>query len=231
MDSTDEEIEIHRPVIGQQVAAVIRDHVLTGRLKEGERIVQADWAERLKVSRMPVRDAINQLIAEGTLVQSRAGAAAVAPVNRQDIQDGYRLNAIVSSFAARRAAEVITEQQLEELERINHQISQAVEASNRDRASSLNWEFHRLINQASGSARLLAVLRLLAPTIPHSAFEILQEWPDRAVRDHEEILSALRARDGDLTMDLMQRHIEAGSAKMLAEVESHLGQARRSDSD
>jgi DNA-binding GntR family transcriptional regulator len=222
MDSIDDEIEIRRPVFGQQVAVVIRDYVLTGRLKEGERIVQAEWAERLKVSRMPVRDAISQLIAEGTLVQSRAGAAAVAPVNREDIHDGYRLNAIVSSFAARRAAEVITESQLAELERLNGLISEAVKASDRGLASSLNWEFHRLINQASGSSRLLALLRLLAPTIPHSAFEILEKWPDRAVRDHKRIIRALRARDGDAASELIQRHIEAGSAKMLAEVESQL---------
>lgn len=221
-DSLGHDIEIGRQMISQQVAAVLRDYVLTGRLKPGERIVQADWAERLKVSRMPVRDAINTLVMQGTLIQSHTGAAVVAEVDARDIKDGYLLNAMISSVAARRAAEVITSEEIDELEDINRDIAAAVRRGDRDRASKLNWQFHRSINHASGSARLRAMLGMLAPSIPHSAFEVIDQWPKQAVADHAEIIEALRKRDGDRTAQLMQKHIETGSSHMLHELDRQL---------
>jgi DNA-binding GntR family transcriptional regulator len=221
-DNLGDEVSIGRQNISEQIAHVLRDYILSGRLKPGERIVQADWADRLKVSRMPVRDAINTLVLQGTLVQSHTGAAVVAEIDARDVADGYRLNAMISSVAARRAAEVITDETLDALTRINESIVVAVDDGDRDRASRMNWEFHRTINSASGSARLRALLGMISPSIPHSAFELIDQWPQQAVSDHNAIIEALRARDGDLTADLMLRHIEAGSSHMLRELDRQL---------
>jgi DNA-binding GntR family transcriptional regulator len=213
---------VQRSKLSDQIAEIIRNDVLTGRLAPGERVGQAQWADRVGASRMPVRDAINQLCAEGLLVQDETGSATVATVDPADIRDGYLLNAFVASMAARRAAERITESELNELDGINDAMKRAVDDGDRELASHLNWSFHAAINRAARSARLLAVLRNLATSIPHSAFEMLDSWPQQAYEEHRELLARLRARDGEQAAELMQHHIEAGSAPMIGELERRL---------
>lgn len=196
----------------------MRDDILSGRLKAGERIVQAEWAERLNVSRMPVRDAINQLCMEGLLRPTPGGSAEVVAIEPSDIQDGYFLNNMVTSLAARRAAERITEAELDSLREILAQMREAVESDDVARASQLNWEFHSTINRAAHSPRLLAVLRILATSIPHNAFRVVPDWPARALEHHADILDALAEGRADDAAKLMRGHIEMGSEEMIAEL-------------
>ena len=101
--------------LSEQLTSILREEVLTGRVRPGERIVQSEWAERLGVSRMPVRDAVNQLCTEGILVQQQSGQVFAAQIDPDDIRDGYYLNAVLASMAARRAATRISEDELAEL--------------------------------------------------------------------------------------------------------------------
>lgn len=213
---------VQRSSMSEQVARIIREEILSGKLQPGERLVQTEWADRLDVSRMPVRDAINQLAAEGTLLQSRNGAAVVARIDPEDIRDGYELTNIISSFAARRAASRITDEELLALEEIHRELTQAVARGERGPASDLNWDFHSMVNHAARSTRISALLRHLASAIPHAAFELVDRWPTRALADHELILGALKDRDGERAAELMYRHIEDGSKYMIAMLEERL---------
>ncbi|HEY1570457.1 MAG TPA: GntR family transcriptional regulator [Pseudonocardiaceae bacterium] len=204
--------------LSEQLTSILREEVLTGRVRPGERIVQSEWAERLGVSRMPVRDAVNQLCTEGILVQQQSGQVFAAQIDPDDIRDGYYLNAVLASMAARRAATRISEDELAELKQIHTKLGKAAKAGDRHEASRLNWAFHRTVNRAANSARLTALLRMTATSIPHSAFEMVDEWPDLAQADHARILDALSAHDGEEAARIMQRHIEAGSEPMLTEL-------------
>lgn len=204
--------------LSEQLTAILREEVLTGRLRPGERIVQSEWAERLGVSRMPVRDAVNQLCTEGILVQRQSGQVFAAHIDPDDTRDGYYLNAVLASMAARRAATRITEDQLAELRVIHTRLGEAAGIGDRAEASRLNWAFHRAVNRAANSARLTALLRMTATAVPHSAFEMIDEWPDLAQADHARIIDALAAHDGDDAAWIMQRHIKAGAEPMLTEL-------------
>jgi GntR family transcriptional regulator of vanillate catabolism len=104
---------LSRTSLRDQVTAAIRDMVLSRQLGPGERIVQTEPARRLGVSRMPVRDAINTLCAEGLLVMDgTVGSAVVATVRVEDIQDSYAVQATILGLIGRRAAERITAQAL-----------------------------------------------------------------------------------------------------------------------
>lgn len=209
---------IRRTRLSDQIAGIIREDILTGRLAAGDRIVQSEWAERLGVSRMPVRDAINQLASEGVLSQGESGMALVSKTDPADIRDGYYLNAVVSSLAAGRAAQHITDAEIDELQTTEDSLVKAIADKDFEQASRLNWSFHRSINLASRSPRLIAVLKLLSTSIPHSAFQRLEDWPNRAAQDHDRILAVLRARDSDQAQRLMLEHVQAGSQPMLAEL-------------
>jgi len=214
--------------LSDQIAEIIRNDVLTGRLRPAERVGQAQWADRVGVSRMPVRDAINQLCAEGILVQNENGFATVAKVDPVDVRDGYELTAIVASMAARRAAQRIRESEIAELEAIHAGMREAVESRDNARALRLNWAFHSAINRAARSPRLTAALRNLATSMPHgAAFELLPDWPEQARKDHEALLDALRRRDGERAAKLMREHIITGSTPVIEHLEQRLRNDRR----
>lgn len=211
--------KVQRASMSDQVARILREQILSGKLRPGERLVQSEWAHRLQVSRMPVRDALNQLATEGAVLQSRNGAAVVAHIDPQDIRDGYELTNIISSFAASRAASRITGDELSDLQEIHQELAQAVASGELGAASGLNWEFHRMVNRAARSTRLNALLRQLSSSIPHAAFELVDRWPTRALTDHGQILKALEDRDEEGAAELMYRHIEDGSKHMIAMLE------------
>ena len=216
---TDGNRRLQRTRLSDQIAGIIRDDVLTGKLRAGKHIGQVEWAERLGVSRMPVRDAITQLASEGVLSQSGSGQAIVAEIDPADIRDGYYLNAVVSSLAAGRAALRITDEELTELETIDKALRDTISDGDLEQAARLNWSFHRAINRAARSQRLIAILRLLSTSIPHTAFQRLNGWPQHAVHDHELILRALRDKDSETATRVMLDHVQAGSQPTLAELE------------
>lgn len=210
---------VRRYTLSAQVADVIRDQILTGQLKSGERLVQSEWAKRFGISRMPVRDAINQLASEGIVRLTESGTAEVLSVNADDMRDGYALHALLSSFSAKLAATRRTDDELERLEQIQDEIEEAVAAGHLERASRLNWEFHSVVNEASRSPRLGALLAALAPSFPHATFELISDWPARASSHHREIIAALREGDAARASALVEEHMNEASEAMLAKID------------
>jgi DNA-binding GntR family transcriptional regulator len=213
---------IQRNRLSSQVADIVREQVLTGELLPGQRIVQAEWAERLGVSRMPVRDAINCLCSEGLLIQNSSGSAEVAPLDLEGMEDVFQLNAMTTSLCARRAATRIREEELTRLEELNSTMARAIEAGKLHEASELNWQFHRVVNLAARSPRLVALLRILARSTPHGSFEMLPDWPAQACEDHAVIIGALRARDGDRAYRLTHEHIVNSTEPLLHQLAERL---------
>jgi DNA-binding GntR family transcriptional regulator len=201
---------LQRSRLSNQIADIIRTEVLSGDLKAGERIGQVQWAERVGASRMPVRDAINQLCAEGILIQSESGSATVADVRVEDINDAWEVNAMVAGMAARRAAERIDAAELEEIERIETEMEAAISSGDLTEAGRVNWRFHLAINRAAHSPQLTALLRSMARMLSPASFRLMEDWPARGPKEHQAILDALRAHDGERAMKLMRAHVEIG---------------------
>lgn len=215
-------VALSRSPLSDQVARVIRDQILTGRLRPGERVRQSDWAERLGVSRMPVRDAIKRLCAEGLLVPTDGSSARVITIDPDDVRDGYRLSAVALGLAASRAAERASDAELAELAELHEAFKADVLADDRPRAQRSNWLFHRAITRAAHSEHLQAVLRVLSVTVPLSSFELIADWPAHALRDHEAILGALRARDAEAAGEAMAAHVGDVTEPMVSEIEGRL---------
>lgn len=211
-----------RSSLSDQVARVIREQILTGRLRAGDKVRQHDWAERLGVSRMPVRDAVKRLCAEGLLVPAESGSARVITIDPDDVRDAYQLSAVALSLAAARAALRASEDELAELARIHEAFSRHVGADERPQAQRTNWLFHRAITRAAHSEHLQAVLRLLSVTVPLSSFELIEDWPPRALADHERILHALQSQNADGASATMFAHVSAVTEPMVSEIERRL---------
>lgn len=188
---------IPRTKLSDEVAHRIREAILTGRLKSGERVVQEEWAHRLGVSRMPVRDAVVRLEAEGLVTVTTGNGVTVASMSEQDIEDAYEFAAVLVGLAGRRAAVNLSGEDLAGLRRIYERMIAALEGDDRVTAQECSFEIFRQINKASGSARLLALIRLNAVSVPLVSVRQLANLDAATNRGHAEILAALEARDAD----------------------------------
>ncbi|MEU1997345.1 GntR family transcriptional regulator [Nocardia gamkensis] len=194
----------------------IRRRIFAGELRPGDKIDQDEIADSLGISKLPVREALIALELESIVDMPPRRGAFVAPMTRDDVRDHYWLLGVVSGLAAARAAPRIPASSLDTLSRI---LDRMTTASSRDR-ETLNFEFHRIINRASGSRRLLTELKVLGSAGPHGFYETHDDWPETADRDHREILAALLARDAATARAVTEEHFLHGGARAVHMLES-----------
>jgi DNA-binding GntR family transcriptional regulator len=175
----------------------IREAIMDGNLKPGERINQDAIAEELGVSRMPIREALSKLEQTGFVVIQPHRGAHVAPLSLDHIEEVYLMRASLESLAARLAAERMTDDVVDRLSRILKEAVAAIEEGEPETLFRLNSEFHRTGYAVSGR-------RLLCKTIND-----LRDHSDRyrrfhsrlfkrskeAFHEHEKIFTAWSERD------------------------------------
>ncbi|MEV6062834.1 GntR family transcriptional regulator [Nocardia asteroides] len=194
----------------------IRRRIFAGELRPGDKIDQDEIADSLGISKLPVREALIALELESIVDMPPRRGAFVALVTRDDVRDHYWLLGVVSGLAAARAADRIGASSLDALGRI---LDRMTTASRRDR-ETLNFEFHRMINRASGSRRLLTELKVLGSAAPHGFYETHDDWSETADRDHRAILAALRARDVTTARLVTEEHFLHGGDRAVRMLES-----------
>jgi DNA-binding GntR family transcriptional regulator len=208
---------VRRTSLKDAVGLYIRDLIFNGDLVPGERIDQDAVAETLGVSKLPVREALIQLESAALVdVVPRRGAF-VAHITKDDLIDHYRIYASISMIAAERAAEKLDLAGFENLRRNVEQMRNASTGSDREK---LNHEFHRIINKAGGSRRLLVLLRGLE-TMMFAEFyrDDNDGWSDTAVEQHAEILAELERGNASGVAEHMRLHIISGGDHAIAILE------------
>jgi DNA-binding GntR family transcriptional regulator len=128
----------------------------------------------------------------------------VARLERADIVDHYRIFGLVAGLAASRAATSLTDAQLVELRDVHQSF---VTATDPDDQMRWNHEFHKRINRAGGSRRLVSVLALLSRSLPVRYFEFVPGWAAASARHHARILAALEQRDAHEAQRIMEHHV------------------------
>lgn len=199
-------------------AQEIRRRVLNGDLRPGQKVDQDTLAEELGVSKVPVREALISLAHEGIVDQVARRGAFIAALSRDDIRDHYVVFGMVAGLAAERAATRLTDGELALLEELAERMEAGPDGPEQD---SLNFEFHRIINRASDSRRLISILGSLGRLIPHGWFGSHGGWAERAHGEHRSILCALQRRDGAAARRLTEEHFAGGGDVAVQRLESH----------
>ena len=139
--------EEHSSLHGQ-VIAELREAILTGRLKAGERLVEERLADELGVSRNPVREAIRALASEGLIEVTARRGAAVATMTEQEARETIELRALLEGQNARLAARRHDQQIIKRIETVLNKGSAAVAAKRFDQLFDLNQQFHSELTAA-----------------------------------------------------------------------------------
>lgn len=198
--------------LGGRVFQKIRGDILNGKYKENDELRENTIGKELGVSRTPVREALRQLELEGlvTIIPNRG--AYVTGISHKDIWDIYVIRSMLEGLCARWAAGNITEEQLDELEEtlLLSEFQMKKESGiNTDQVAALDGRFHAILYEASGSRILSHVLsdfHNYVQTARRSSI-VSEERARKSIREHRQILRAIKDRDEDLAEQLANEHI------------------------
>jgi DNA-binding GntR family transcriptional regulator len=186
--------EEHSSLHGQ-VIAELREAILTGRLKAGERLVEERIADELGVSRNPVREAIRALASEGLIEVAARRGASVAVMSEQEARETIEVRALLEGHNARLAARRHDQRVIKRIEAVLNKGTAAVNAGHFDQLYRLNQEFHSEL-AAAGQNRVLG--DLLQRLRGRTAMLFAPMSPSRQSRSWNEHAGILRAIiDGD----------------------------------
>jgi DNA-binding GntR family transcriptional regulator len=190
-----------------QAANELRDRILTGRLQPGDRLDLDRLTTEFGISRTPVREALLELSYEGLVAITPRSGMAVVGVTPQDAVDNFAVLAALAGKAAEMATARVTPTELAEL----HELAAAIDGS--DDVVAANRRFHRALNQATRSPRLLTYLRQAVRVVPGNYFELFPEQAERSRREHAALLEAMARGDGRAARSIMESHVlDAGEA-------------------
>ncbi|HZW82559.1 MAG TPA: GntR family transcriptional regulator [Candidatus Deferrimicrobium sp.] len=195
----------------------LREAIIGGVLKPGERLMEIQLAEEMGVSRTPVREAIRKLELEGFVVMIPRKGAYVAGISLKDIADVFEIRAALEALAASLAAERITEEELEQMERLLVRKAELTEANDLDSIVEVDTDFHAILFKASRNEKLGQILNNLREQIQRFRAVSLA-MPGRmkeALEEHRKIVEALSERNVALVASLAAEHIENAENVML----------------
>lgn len=189
----------------------IRGLILSGELSAGDPLGEEALAERCGVSRTPVREALRRLEADLMIRRTSSKRSFVADWSLDDVEDAFELRAMLEGYAARRAAERMTEDALDRMRACNGAISAAIAKPKPDAATFLdrNREFHAMVLEAAGSRRLTNLITALIeqPVVWRTAHHYDPEAFRQSHSEHADLLSAFERRDGAWAETIMAGHI------------------------
>lgn len=202
----------------EYVAEELRGAIMAGRLQQGEQLGLAELAERLDVSRGPLREAMQRLVAEGLLHAIRNRGVFVTELSTDDVEDIYRTRSAIE----RGALELVMDGRREETVRaLGPSITAMRAAARRGSApgvSDADHAFHEALVACSGSPRLIRAMRTLVVETRMCLGELETTYPDlhTQVREHEELVEAIASGSVEQATSLLVEHMDDAVSRLAA---------------
>lgn len=191
------------------VFQTLRQAILRGRLQPGERLMEIHLAQKLGVSRTPVREAIRMLELEGLVTMVPRRGAIVADITVSDLEDVLEVREALEELAVRKACQNMTGEQLEKLKQAAERFSGCLKEDLMASAQA-DVEFHEIICEATKNKRLVQILNNIREQIYRYRLENLKDRSSHAnlVEEHAAICRALEERSEEKASEAIRIHIE-----------------------
>lgn len=208
------------------VFEALREAIISGELKAGERLMEVQLAEEMGVSRTPVREAIRKLELEGLVEMVPRKGAYVSGMSVKDAMDVFEICESLEGLAAGLAAQRITEEELVSLKQTLEEMDAAVKEKDLQTVIKKDAEFHQIMFTASRNGRLAQTINNMREHIERFRVQSLSN-PERMtvfLKEHDKIYDALVSRDSEKAEALAREHIrrsEENVVKILKKKEAH----------
>jgi DNA-binding GntR family transcriptional regulator len=200
------------------IARILRSEIFTGELAAGDTLPERLLAERLQVSRTPVREALIILQSEGLVELVPNRGAFVRTITADDLVEIYTLRGLLESHAARLASEHAKPEQLDAMEDAQTRLRRMQARGSAADQAMADLAFHTAVSEAAGSPFLATLVgQVLAFTVSFRAnYKYPAERSQTALVEHNAIFMAIGAHDGALAERLMREHVASSCTFALA---------------
>jgi DNA-binding GntR family transcriptional regulator len=205
---------IERRTVAAEAAEILRQRILSGEIRAGQPIRQEQIAQELGVSRIPLREALKQLEAEGFVTIAPHKGAVVSTLSAEEAEELFALRLQLEHWLLREAIPRMREGDFAHLDAI---IDESRAPDNLARWGELNWQFHEALYRPAGRPLSLRFLKRIHDNLDRYLrlqIAITRDW-DRAYRDHQDLVAYSRERNVDAALALLEDHI-LGTAKALS---------------
>ena len=210
------QLDSYQP-LREVVCETLRDAVRRGILQPGERLMEIQLAEDLGVSRTPVREAIRKLEMEGYVIMMPRRGTYVADLSIRDINEVFEIRTSLESLASGLAAERITEDELEKLQRLLVEIGTHIKNGDMESIVRTDTEFHDLLYQASRNKRLVGIISNLREQLTRFRTTSMS-YPGRlkaTLEEHRNIVEAIAQGDEKAARKAAEHHMEKSEQTLL----------------
>lgn len=203
------------------VFKTLRQAILTGELKPGERLMEIHLANRLGVSRTPIREAIRMLELEGLVTMIPRKGAEVSRISKQDISDVLEVRASLDALAVRLCCERITEEEIQKLEDAVKAFSEAVASGDLTAVAQADVDYHDIIVNASKNKRLVQMVFNLAERVYRYRLEYIKDKSshENLIKEHREILDFIKKKDAQNAEKAIIKHVQNQERAIISQLE------------
>lgn len=205
----------------EKILETIRDAIIDGTLKPGEKVAEPELAERFGISRTPIREAFRQLESEGYLTVIPRKGAVVVSYSEKDVEEFYAIKSILEGYAARRACENLSARELEKLQAINGKLLHLADEGDFKHFFKVHNDFHEMFLRAADNEKLYDLIMNLVGKFHRLRIASLS-LPGRmhiSVQEHEKIIEAFRNKDADTAENLVRKNAEYGGKVLMQSTE------------
>lgn len=202
----------------EEAYAELRRQILILEIRPEERLKEEHWAERLRVSRPAIREALTRLYGEGLLIKGQKGGYFVAPMTPKDVREIRQVREVIEVAALEMAAERIAEPDLALLEETCDDFAEMVRKGYHTGACEADRRFHELLVAASGNQRLVRAYHSSHVPLFHLRLGQSREYIDdyaETEREHREIVKHLRGKNLPEAIATLRNHIQRGEKAVL----------------
>lgn len=194
----------------EEILNKIREDIIYGRVRPGERLIESRLSEQFDTSRTPIREALRQLESEGLIKFERYRGITISKLTLNEIDELFTIRALLESFAAGLAAERAVKKDVAYLKDLNIKLRGAAEKNDLIRWFQYNTMFHGYLCEHSGNSNLNQLLNMVKQRIHRYRYIVLripghlEEYSEH----HEAILRGCLENDGKMAEKYMKRHLE-----------------------
>lgn len=188
----------------------LRQAILKGELAPGERLMEIQLAERLGVSRTPIREAIRKLELEGLVLMIPRKGAEVAKISEKSLRDVLEVRRSLEELAIELACKRMTPADIDELEKKQEEFKDAVAKGQAMEIAETDEAYHDIIYKGTRNDRLIQMINNLREQMYRYRLEYIKDEATRQtlMEEHEDILDALRRRKAEEAREVMKKHID-----------------------
>lgn len=203
------DIRNYKP-LGEIVFDYLKNAIITGELKPGERLMEISIAQQLGVSRTPVREAIRKLEKEKFIEMIPRKGAYVASTSIKDMLDVLEVRRLIEGFATELAADRMSDEGLVDLHRTHKAFLKALDDNDMEAMITYDNEFHDKILNAAENLKLIEIAKALSEQVQRYRLSYFSEArnSDELREWHEKIYDAIEKKNSKLAGEVAKRHVE-----------------------